>query len=165
MALPAISRAYWTSTFHCQDCKKPRPTILQSKSASPYAGQICIVCDRKKKTEKTNKSRLLESALRTKIRKQNDCSRHKTYSIPLCRARDAFYKIRTRAAQRGYKSIPTWSNIEQVTPIYEYAYKLELENPGYSFTVKHIHPLTPTNREKVCGLHTIKNLRILKRVR
>jgi len=152
--LPAISRAYWTSTFHCQGCNKPRPTILQS------ARQICIVCDRKTNRYKTHRSRLLETALRTKIRKRKDCSRHRAYSIPLRRARDAFYKIRRRAMQRGYKSIPTWSNIEQVTPIYEYAYKLELENPGYRFTVKHIYPLA--SREKVCGLHTIKNLRILK---
>lgn len=121
---------------------------------------MCVVCDRKKKTKKVQKSRLLETPLRTKLRKQKDNSRQKTYSIPLRRARDAFYKVRARAAQRKYKSIPTWSTIEQVTPIYEYAYKLELENPDYMYTVKHIHPLV--SREKVCGLHTIKNLRILK---
>jgi len=150
--LPAVSRAYWFNTFHCTSCRKPRPTILQATA------ETCVVCKKKEAYKKVIKSRNSESPLRTKLRKQKDREYKRFVSIPQRRARDAYYKVR----QRHGKSIPTWSNIEDITPIYEYAYKLETEDPAHRYTVEHIYSLLPTSKGQVCGLHTIKNLRIRK---
>ena len=156
MALPAISRAYWTNTFHCQSCRKPRPVILQSTVTT------CVVCKKKRNYKKVIKSRALETPLRTKLRRQKDLEYKRSISIPQRRARDAYYKVRARSQTRGMKSIPTRSNIENITPIYDYAYKLETNDPAHQYTVEHIYSLLPTSKGQVCGLHTIKNLRIRK---
>ena len=56
--------------------------------------------------------------------------------------------------------------MEQLLPIYEYAEKLEQENPEYRYVVSHYYTCTDgdQNSEKVCGLHVKDNL-VLKKLK
>jgi hypothetical protein len=150
MSLPAISRAFWSSTGHCRDCGKPRPFFLM---ALKYR---CIPCNRIRNVEKMRKSRLSASELRVQLTKHADISRKDKIRPHIRRCRDNFYKIRSRAPN----SIPKWVTIDSLLPIYEYAELLDDEDPDFRHVVSHVYPIATD--KSVCGLHRIENLRVIK---
>lgn len=136
--IPGKNRAFWSETFHCKVCKKPRPKIYQSRVKSK-----CKVCYRKydRQVHRAWRARINCSA-----QQHSDRARKAKVYPPLRRARDMVYKIR----RANIYAVPDWVNLERdLLPLYELAYKLDKK-------VKHIVPIKA--RKNVCGLHTPANL-------
>jgi hypothetical protein len=137
--IPGKSRAFWSKTIHCRDCGKPRPWFMAATKSR------CLPCQRIKNREK-----------QARFRAKNSVSKRNTLPLAERRCRDNYYKIRARSP----KNIPKWVTIESLLPIYEYAERLDDENPGYKHVVSHKFRL---KGKRVCGLHTLKNLVIIRK--
>lgn len=147
----------WKKASQCTDCGKVRPWFLFSRapistrSSGASTRAECDLCRRTRINRNTRRSRRNR---RDEVRAA-ELRRYYETPIALRRCRNSFYQIRVRTPQ----NIPFWSTIESVLPIYEYAHELNLKEPEFRHTVCHIYRL---RGKKVCGLHTLKNLRIVR---
>ena len=149
MRYAAPSRAYWSGTFHCRECKRPRPTILRGSK------RRCIMHQRVYNAEKMRKSRARATPQRIAATKQ--WKKEYDANTPLYRVRSDGYFFKIRA--KSPKSVPGWVSMESLYPIYRRAQVLDEENPDLQHAVCHIYPIFMSVH--VCGLHTIDNLRIV----
>lgn len=153
MALPAVSRAFWSRTIHCKVCKKPRPFFLAASKS------VCKVCSRKKNREKIKNFRdSPTSILSLQKAREKDRVLKATIDPALSRCRNNYYKI----CKRRPSSVPKWVRMDDILPIYRYAATLDAEHPMYRHEIEHIYPLGKD--KNVCGLHVLSNMRI-RRVR
>ena len=136
----------WKKTILCSKCGKERPWFLFHTPE-----QVCDMCERKRRNLNNRRSR---HARRDDVRAAGRARYHAT-SVPLRRCRNSYYQVRVRTPQ----NIPFWATMSSVLPIYEYAHELNLKDPGFSHKICHKYPL---RGKKVCGLHTLKNLRIVR---
>lgn len=152
MRPPAPTRAFWSESRYCPDCKQHRPWFFFHKFNT---GGKCKTCyrayQRKQKAAyfKNNPEQLAKMRARY-------LAHSRKRPRELTRARTSLYKLR----KRNPKLVPRWVTIESLLPIYAEAVRLEQENPGYLYIVRHIYPLG--NIKDVCGLHTIDNLRLVR---
>lgn len=149
MWLPGKNRAFWSRSEYCRKCKQHRPWFFFPEN---YDGRgLCKVHYREETAARIRKYKAKNAE---KVRKKNlDVINERPRSLMRCRS--IYYRLRKR------NLVPRWVTIESLLPIYEYAEQLEQENPGYKYWVSHVLPLA--NSDEVCGLHTIDNLRIVKR--
>lgn len=135
---PGKNRAFWSATFHCKACKRPRPKIYQSRVKSK-----CKVCYRKYDRE-VHRAWRARVDLSERVLHSDRVRKRKVYP-PLRRFRDALYKVR----KANMYAVPDWVSEDDLLPIYEEAYRLGAR-------VKHIVPIKA--RKNVCGLHVPANL-------
>ena len=155
MRLPAKTRAFWSRAEYCRGCQQHRPWFFFHQKFR--TGGLCKICYRKRTKQRVAQHRKnLKNPRLSEIRAK-DLARSAQEDVAYRRCRQYFGKLRIRKP----KSVPRWVTIESLLPIYVYAAQLEEEDPGHKYVVSHVYPIA--NSREVCGLHTIDNLRIIRK--
>ena len=144
------SRLSWNKAQRCTKCGVDRPHFFFNRAKT-----VCDPCQR----QRMRRNFARWQARDRKAARAKALKAYYATPVPLRRCRSAYYQIRRHTPH----NVPAWATIRSLLPIYEYAHELDSRDPDYRHIVVHIVPLT--KQKDVCGLHTIKNLRILRKRR